>query len=149
MPETIAKTTAGEFENDRIVNLERSLTLKDYVDGHLMQGHIDARGRIVGIIEVGRSKKVVIALPVSLMKHVALHGSVAVNGISLTVAQRGHASFTTALTPYTIQHTNLGDREVGDTVNIEVDLLARYIAAYARSVRVSHNAKKRVRKKRR
>ena len=147
MPETLSKTTAGLFQKNTLVNLERSLTLGSLVDGHLVQGHVDARGRIAGVVEVGASKEVIIAAPQSLMRYIALHGSIAVNGVSLTVARTGRSTFTVALIPHTLTHTNLGLWGVGDLVNIEVDMIARYLFGALERGRVRRDAKKRTHKK--
>ena len=149
MPQTLSKTTAGVFAKGRILNLERSLKMGDVVDGHLLAGHVDARVRIAGMVELPRSKEMIVAAPLSLMKYIALHGSVAVNGVSLTVARRGETSFTVGLIPYTLSHTNLGHLGVGDRVNLEVDILARYVfAALGLGGTVGRHAEKKLRKKR-
>ena len=147
MPETLRKTTAVNFARSGAVNLERSLTLGALLDGHIVQGHVDARGRVVAIVEVSRAKEIIISIPQDLMPLIALHGSIAINGVSLTVARRGRASITVGLIPHTLRVTNLGGLEVGSEVNIETDLLARYLATRAESATVTRNAKKRARKK--
>ena len=148
MPETLSKTISGDFQKGTLVNLERSLTLKNFVDGHLVQGHVDARGRVVARVELGRSRELIIAAQKALMKYIAPRGSVAINGVSLTVARAGRTSFTVALIPYTIAHTNIGGLEVGNIVNIEVDMIARYLWALRGHGRVNRDAKKRTRKRR-
>ncbi len=129
MSETLGKTTAGAFAEKRMVNLERSLTLNSFVDGHLVQGHIDARGRIKRIVDAEHTRLLTIALPLRLMKCVALHGSIAVNGVSLTVARLHQSSFAIALIPHTLANTNLGVIAKGDKVNVETDMIARYLDA--------------------
>ena len=121
MPETLSKTTAGYFARGSVVNLERSLRYGDRIEGHLMQGHVDGRMRIGAIIEIGRSRELVVAVPSALEKRIALHGSIALNGVSLTVAQKRGHTIVVALIPHTIAHTNLGLLSVGDRVNIEFD----------------------------
>jgi riboflavin synthase len=133
MPETLSKTTAGSLEKNRVVNLERSLTLKSFVDGHLVQGHVDGRVSVVGVHMREGVHNVVVALPRNLQRFVALHGSIAINGVALTVAARGKSTCTVALIPNTIVHTNLGSLKKGDAVNIETDLVARYLAALKRA----------------
>ena len=146
MPETLRKTTVSTFAIGRRVNLERSLTLKDAVDGHLVQGHIDAVGKIAKIEKEGDSALYTVTIAEFLEKYVALHGSISLNGVSLTVARKRRGTFTVALIPLTLQHTNLGLSRVGSLVNIEVDLLARYaVAALEQRGRVSRNEKKRPR----
>lgn len=135
MPETRKKTTVDGFVRGRRVNLERSLSLRDFIDGHLVQGHIDARGRVSRLVNEGTNRTITVTVPDKLMRFIAPRGSVAVNGVSLTVASTTAKSFTVALIPYTLQHTNLGTLEAKDAVNIEVDMLARYVVAASASVR--------------
>ena len=127
MPETLSKTTAGAFAPMRMVNLERSLTVRDFIDGHIVQGHVDAAIRVVGIEEQKGSRRVSVAIPAHLRKFVVPQGSVALNGVSLTIARVSGARATVALIPHTLTHTNLGFLKSGDMINIEVDLIARYI----------------------
>ena len=127
MPETIAKTTVSSLRKGSRVNLERSLTLSDFVDGHLVQGHVDGRGKIIEIKDNVYSIKI----PAELTHFIAKKGSVAINGVSLTVTEVKGSVFSVALIPYTLEHTNLGLFGVGDEVNIEVDIVARYIQNHA------------------
>lgn len=127
MPETLEKTTAGTFKEALWVNLERSLTLRDYVDGHLVAGHVDARGTITKRESTGNTRVLHITVPRALRKYIATKGSVAVNGISLTVVGVKQDTFSVALIPYTLEHTSLGLLETGDDVNVEVDMVARYV----------------------
>ncbi len=127
MPETLKKSTAGSFEKNSLVNLERSLTLSDYVDGHLVAGHVDARGKVSAIKVAGETKEITISIPRELTKYVVTKGSIALNGISLTVMSIKGTAMTVALIPYTLAHTNLGLLKKGDLVNIEVDTVARYV----------------------
>lgn len=142
MEETLKKTTAGSFEKGVTVNLERSLTLNDYIDGHIVQGHVDARARVVSVAVEGESWLITIALPPHLTRYVAALGSIAINGVSLTVARLSGAHATMALIPHTLAATNLGALEKGDEVNVEADLMARYIvAALDTGGRVGHAKK--------
>ena len=129
MPETLLKTTAGSFARDALVNLERSLTLKDFVDGHVVQGHVDARAKIAAVVEEGTTRRITIELPKGLVRYVAALGSIAISGVSLTVARLSGTKATVALIPHTLSHTNLGMLKRRDLVNIEVDVMARYIVA--------------------
>ncbi len=129
MPETLKKTTAAAFKKNREVNLEKPLSLNGLLDGHLVQGHIDGRGKVSSLKTYGNSKVIEVKLPRELVKFVAKKGAVAVNGVSLTVAKKNADRFTVALIPYTLAKTNLGELKPGDEVNIEVDMLARYLAA--------------------
>ena len=147
MQETLSKTTVASFVKNKIVNLERSLTLKDRIDGHMVQGHVDVYSRVVGVTE-GDAVQVTMTVPSLLMRCIATHGSIAINGVSLTTTRVHGNMFSVALIPYTIMHTNLGLLKKGDIVNVEVDTLARYVvAALARGVTVKHYAKKRIHKK--
>ncbi len=139
MPVTLKKTTARVWEKGRVVNLERALRQKDLLDGHLIQGHVEGRGRIAKVTEDGRSKHVTIALPASLIRSVSLHGSIAINGVSLTVSHTRGSAVTLSLIPYTLAHTNLGSLAKGDEVNVETDFLARHM----KRGRVTGNASRR------
>ena len=128
MPETLRKTTAGQFMKDRTVNLERSLTLRDPLDGSIVSGHVDACGTVTVIEHEGESWLITLSYPLTLSKYIAAQGSIVVNGVSLTVAQmKKKGTFTVALIPYTLTHTNLGGLRKKDRVNIEIDVLARYV----------------------
>jgi riboflavin synthase len=129
MPETLSKTTAGRFDKGSAVNLERSLTLKTFIDGHLVQGHVDGVGNVSNIDTKDGGYLMTISLPKPLLKYVAALGSIALNGVSLTVARLKGSRATVALIPHTLSHTNLGGLKEGDTVNVEVDLIARYLEA--------------------
>ncbi|MFZ2187660.1 MAG: riboflavin synthase [Candidatus Moraniibacteriota bacterium] len=126
MPETLDKTTAGSFRKNTPVNLERSLTLRDFVDGHLVQGHVDARGTVRKREGTENTREITIAVPKELGKYIATKGSITVNGVSLTVAKAAKDTFRVALIPYTLTHTNLGLLKKGDSVNVEIDIIARY-----------------------
>jgi riboflavin synthase len=127
MPETLSKTTANEFRKGKILNLERSLRLDQFVDGHLTQGHVDARVIVHDVERKDGKHLISISVPKSLMRYVALHGSLTLNGVSLTVARLKKNIATVALIPHTLLHTNLGAIKKGDCVNLEVDLIARYV----------------------
>lgn len=147
MPETLLKTTANSFVPERLLNLERSLTLNDYIDGHVVQGHVDARARVVVVAKEGNTRRITIEIPQALKRYVAALGSIAINGVSLTVARMQGSRATVALIPHTLTHTNVGSLQRGDQINIEVDLMARYIvAALSSGGRVVH-AKKTLRKR--
>jgi riboflavin synthase len=127
MSETLSKTTVSEFEKNTLVNLERSLTLEDLVDGHLVLGHVDGTGIIDAIGKDGNTEEVIISVPKSLTRYIVTKGSVTVNGVSLTVAKEEKDGFRVALIPHTLKHTNLGILKEGESVNIEVDVVARYV----------------------
>lgn len=138
MPETLTKTTAAAWELGRMVNLERALRARDLLNGHLIQGHVSATGVLKDIERQGASRLYTLRLPGNLVRQVMLHGSLAVNGVSLTVARRHGPLVTVALIPYTLKHTNLGLLKTGDAVNVETDFLIRGT--------MSRNAARRVRK---
>lgn len=126
--ETLRRTTAAGWQPGRRVNLERSLRIGDELGGHLVFGHVDATGRILELEPVGESRRLVVGMPASLAPLVAVKGSIAVDGISLTVVEAGRDRFAAAIVPHTFEVTTLSDRRVGDPVNLEADMLARYVA---------------------
>lgn len=132
MPETLSKTTAGAFAAGRAVNLERSLKLQDMIDGHLVTGHVDAKARVVSVKRTGSSQLITVELPKNLRRYVLARGSIALNGVSLTVARKYGRTITVALVPYTRAHTNLGVLTKGDEVNVETDMLVRALVAGGR-----------------
>lgn len=127
-PETLARTTLGSWREGTRVNLERSLRLGDELGGHLVFGHVDAVGEILAIEEGGDYRRVEIGLPPELAPLLAVKGSIAVDGISLTVNEAGRDRFAVTIIPHTWAHTTLIDRRPGDPVNLEADMLARYVA---------------------
>jgi riboflavin synthase len=127
-PETLARTTLGGWAPDTRINLERSLRLGDELGGHLVFGHCDAVGRIEAFEPAGESWRLEIAMPESLASLVAVKGSIAVDGISLTVNEAERDCFACMIIPHTLEHTTLKDRRPGDPVNLEADMLARYVA---------------------
>lgn len=129
MPETLRISTANDFAKGSVVNLERSLVMGERIEGHIIQGHVDGIGVVTGIRTRGESKEITLRVPQVLMRYIALKGSIAVNGISLTVAGRTKDSFMIALIPHTLTHTTLGALVMGSRVNIETDLIARQLAA--------------------
>jgi len=126
-PETLERTAfRGLREGDR-VNLERPLRPDGRFDGHIVQGHVDGVGRIVAMRSLGASGEMTVEAPPDLDRYLVEKGSVAVHGVSLTVARRQAGRFTAALIPYTLQHTSLGTARPGDRVNLEVDVIAKYV----------------------
>ncbi len=128
MPETIKKTTVGQYAKGSLVNLETSLKLSDLLDGHLVQGHVDTTGKILEVKKVKESILLKIKILASFMKFVADKGSVAIDGISLTVVETGKDWLSVSLVSFTLENTNLGSVKIGDRVNIETDVLAKYLA---------------------
>jgi riboflavin synthase len=125
--ETLRRTTLGSLSVRAKVNLERALRLGDRLGGHLVLGHVDATARILELRREGGFQVMRVELPGSLAQEVAEKGSVAVDGVSLTVAGVHGGWFEVALIPTTLSSTTLGDRRVGDRVNLETDVLAKYV----------------------
>jgi riboflavin synthase len=126
-PETLSRTTLGSFEVGDMVNLERSLTPASRMGGHFVQGHIDGTGTISSREPDADSVRLEIAFDPALMRYVVNKGFIAIDGISLTVIDALEDRFTLMLIAHTLQHVTLGNKEVGDKVNIEVDILAKYV----------------------
>jgi riboflavin synthase len=131
--ETLAHTALGGWASGTAVNLERSLRLGDELGGHLVSGHVDGVGRILSITPENGSLRIVVAVPTPLHRFIAQKGSVAIDGIALTVNETashpdGTQSFGVNIIPHTAAHTTLGLRAPGDAVQIEIDTLARYVA---------------------
>ena len=129
VPETLSKTNLGELSAGDRLNLELSLKLGSELGGHFVFGHVDGLGEIVSIQDEGQSHRVRIRPPAALARFFATKGSVAVDGVSLTVAEAlDNGDFEVAVIPHTWQVTTLGQMQVGRKVNLEVDMLARYVA---------------------
>lgn len=128
--ETLNKTTLGTLTAGSNVNLERSLTLEKAIEGHIVQGHVDTVGTIKKIDRSGADLLVHIEYPAEYDEFIVGRGSVAVNGISLTVAREEETVFTVAIIPYTWEHTNLKGLQEGDGVNLEFDIFGKYIVKY-------------------
>jgi riboflavin synthase len=147
MPETILKTTAGALRPGSVVHLERSLVYGARIEGHIVQGHVDAHAEVIAVEQQGSSRLVSIRIPPTLRRFVALHGSITLCGVSLTVARLSGAKCSVALIPHTLESTNLDAIKKGSSVNIEVDYFARYgIATKSPGGTVRRNAAKRVQK---
>lgn len=125
---TLEVTTAGRWQVGDQVNLERSLRIGDELGGHIVFGHVDAVGQISGLDPVAESRRLEIEIPAELTPLVAVKGSVTVDGISLTVNETEGNRFAVNIIPHSWAETNLPDRRLGDRVNIEIDMLARYVA---------------------
>jgi len=125
--ETLSRTNLGELKPGSLVNLERGMQLGDRIDGHLVSGHIDGVGRLIARRDDHDWSDFRVEVSPDLARQMAAKGSVAVDGVSLTLVEVGDDFFTVALIPHTLQQTNLGGRAVGDPLNIETDLLAKYI----------------------
>lgn len=126
MAETLSRTYFGKIKLNK-VNLEKSLTLSTPLDGHLVTGHVDCLGKILKIKKVGQAQIFQISFPRQFDKYLADKGSVAVDGVSLTVVEVYQKYFTVSLVDYTLKNTILGEKKVGELVHLEFDILAKYI----------------------
>ena len=125
--ETLSRTTLGALRDGDGVNLEKSLRLSDRLGGHLVSGHVDAIGRVVSVEPDARSQRWRFEIPRELSKYIAAKGSVCIDGVSLTVNDVDANTFGVNLIPHTIAVTTFAEKSVGDAVNIEVDMIARYV----------------------
>ena len=126
--ETLERTALGSLERDDSVNLERPLRLSDHLGGHLVQGHVDAVGQVAARRPLADgSTRFTFSAPADVLRYVVEKGSVAVDGISLTVAALGDEAFDVAIIPHTLAVTTLGQRDPGAVVNVEADLIAKYV----------------------
>lgn len=126
VPETLRRTNLGELVEGDAVNLERPVRADGRLDGHVVQGHVDGTGTVVSVSQDGEALMVRVEAPPSVMRYLVEKGFVAVDGASLTIVHCDDNSFDVTLIPYTAANTVLGKRGVGDKVNIEVDILAKY-----------------------
>jgi len=126
--ESLAKTTLGRWHRGTAVNLERALKAGDEMGGHIVSGHVDGVGALVFMAREGDSTQMTFEAPESLRQFIASKGSITIDGISLTVNDVGPATFDINVIPHTQVITTLGERQVGDAVNLEIDMLARYVA---------------------
>jgi riboflavin synthase len=127
MNETLTRSSLGDLAPGLEVNLELPLRATDRLGGHVVQGHVDGVGTIAEITEDGFARRVRVEAPAGLMRYVIEKGSIAVDGVSLTVAELDNRSFTVSLIPETLERTNLGQAGAGGRVNLEVDVLAKYV----------------------
>jgi riboflavin synthase len=125
--ETLSLTTAGFWKPGRGVNLERALSLQKPLGGHLVSGHVDGIGRLLQKHEDARSWRMIFEAPVDLSRYIAGKGSICIDGVSLTVNEVEGQRFGVNIIPHTLEHTTLGSLASGDPVNLEVDLIARYL----------------------
>jgi riboflavin synthase len=127
VPETLARTSLGTLDQGSRVNLEPALRAGEALGGHYVQGHVDGVATVRSVEREGDGTRVWVDLPAELLRYVAEKGSVAVQGTSLTVAGLDETGFAVALIPHTLQETTLGELEPDDPVNVEVDVLAKYV----------------------
>jgi riboflavin synthase len=135
MPETRRRTNLGELGVGDRVNLERALAFGGRLGGHLVQGHVDEVGRVVTLSPDGEALAVNFAAPPQVMEYIVPQGFIAVDGVSLTVVSREADSFRVSLVGYTRDNTTLGGKQAGAAVNLEVDIIAKYVAQFTRQER--------------
>ncbi len=140
MSETLKRSNLGLLRAGDRVNLERSMALGGSMGGHLVQGHIDDTGRVASINRNGEATIIKFNAPAGVMRYIVEKGFIAVDGISLTVVARGAGSFQVSIVDYTRQHTTLGDRQAGDSANLEVDIIAKYVEQFNQARRTGITA---------
>lgn len=126
MNETLKKTTLARLTSGESINFEKSLKVGDKISGHFVYGHIDSMGSIEKIELKGDSKEFFIAIPEPMQKYIAYKGSITLDGVSLTIAEKTKNGCKVSLVPYTLTNTTFGEKKVGDVLNIETDILAKY-----------------------
>ena len=127
MPETLRRTNLGLLGAGDEVNLERPLTPEKQLGGHFVQGHIDDTGRVTSVTWDGEAMLIRIEAPAEAMRYIVNQGFIAVDGVSLTIVDCDASSFLVSIVDYTRKHTTLGSKQVGDLVNLEVDIIAKYV----------------------
>jgi riboflavin synthase len=135
MHETLRRTSLGACRAGAAVNLELPLRASDRLGGHIVQGHVDGVGTVASVAVDGFARRLTLEAPAELLRYVAEKGSIAIDGVSLTVAELGDGSFTVSLIPETLSRTNLGAAQPGTQVNLEVDVLAKYVERLMRTDR--------------
>ncbi len=132
-PETLKRTNLGLLSAGDRVNLERPLALGGELGGHLVQGHVDATGRVASITSDGEAMLIRFEAPPEVMSYVVEKGFIAVDGVSLTVVTKNARSVQVSVVDYTRRHTTLGNRKAGDLVNLEVDIIAKYVEQFSQA----------------
>ena len=132
--ETLALTTLGALAPGRALNLERAMRPTDRLGGHMVSGHVDGVGRVLQVRDDARAQRWRFGAPAALLRYIAGKGSICVDGVSLTVNAVDDQGFEVALVPHTVAHTAFGETAVGDPVNLEVDLVARYVERLLQAV---------------
>jgi riboflavin synthase len=135
MPETLRRTALGDLTEGSLVNLERAMSLERRFGGHIVQGHVDSVGEVVGVTSVGESQIWEFKAPAAVLRYTVEKGSVSVDGISLTVVSVRDGSFTISILPQTRTNTNLGSLQPGSRVNLEADVIAKYVERMVGQVR--------------
>jgi riboflavin synthase len=143
MPETLRRSTLAAVAPGNRVNLERSLTLQSLLGGHLVQGHVDTKARIHSIRPEGDAMVYEFSVPRRYSRYMVEKGSIAIDGVSLTLVDVRQGKFLVSLLAYTLDHTTLGDKRPGQAVNVEVDVVAKYVERLLdRGYRESHTSKR-------
>ena len=127
LEESLDRTNLGDLKPGSPVNLERALRVDGRLGGHFVQGHVDCTSQVLALEEKGPDLRIDLSLPPDFARYLAFKGSIAINGVSLTVSALGDNRFSVWIIPHTLENTNLGDLEVGDRVNLEFDILAKYV----------------------
>lgn len=127
MPETLKRTNLGLLRAGDKVNLERPVTLGGQLGGHFVQGHVDDTGKVASVVWDGEAMLLRFEAPPEVMRFTVLKGFIAVEGVSLTIIDKDTSSFWVAVVDYTRKHSTLGDKKMGDLVNLEVDIIAKYV----------------------
>ena len=127
--ETLERTTFPGLKAGQPVNIEPALSAAESLGGHIVQGHVDGVGQVQAIDDAGEGKNIYFGAPADIMKYIVPKGSVTLDGVSLTVGKVSRGSFEVYLIPFTLKVTNLGAKKVGDRLNIETDILAKYVLA--------------------
>lgn len=130
MDETLAVTTIDSLKRGSIVNLEPAARFSDRIGGHVVQGHIDHTAPVVRIEDLEGARRIWFAPPEALIRYLVVKGSIAIDGVSLTIVEVGRTSFQVALIPHTLEVTTLKDLSVGSVVNLEVDIMAKYVERF-------------------
>lgn len=130
MDETLAVTTIDSLKRGSIVNLEPAARFSDRIGGHMVQGHIDHTAPVVRIEDLEGARRIWFAPPEALIRYLVVKGSIAIDGVSLTIVEVGRTSFQVALIPHTLEVTTLKDLSVGSVVNLEVDIMAKYVERF-------------------
>jgi riboflavin synthase len=130
--ETLARTTLKALRRQDGVNVERALSVADALGGHIVQGHVDGTGRLVRIQPAGDGAVLWFEAPPGIMDYIVPKGSITVDGVSLTVVEISSDRFSAALIPFTLEHTTLGSAKEGDPVNLEADIIAKYVRKYTK-----------------
>ena len=131
-PETLRRTNIGQLKAGDEVNLERAVALGGRMGGHLVQGHIDDTGKVASVKQDKESILMTVTVPHPLMRYMAVKGFIAVDGLSLTIVSLGADSFTVSLVEFTQHKTTIGNKKTGDIVNLEVDIIAKYVESLSK-----------------